>query len=267
MRAFPSVAHIGDGPWALGDQIDLPIRLHAVRAIFVTWSEFVFDGLRHEARREAFTALARPTAILDDGLPNYYELNIIGSDYAVGASQNKVEAARRAIGLLEAVDSLEFRDAAFDDIRYDDFLDTIKCFGPSGYDEQNRWRAAQRDAIALDCAILQNGRLTTRDLALAPLWPNPECAALETNLMAAKKTMNRRELGEHIENWLEERKDGALILNMPAEQARERIVRTANLPRSFWESRSAADTLYAFDYCLYGDLGNPSWGSETSRRI
>lgn len=64
MRAFPGVAGIGNGPWELGSETGLPIRLQAIRAMFVTWSEFVFAGVRSEARREAFDALAVPLAKL-----------------------------------------------------------------------------------------------------------------------------------------------------------------------------------------------------------
>ncbi|RVC46788.1 hypothetical protein EN779_31775 [Mesorhizobium sp. M4B.F.Ca.ET.088.02.2.1] len=75
-----------------------------------------------------------------------------------------------------------------------------------------------------------------------------------------------QDLGHGIEKWLRERKDGSLILGMGVEQARERVVRTANLACSFWETRPATDACHAFDYCLHGDLQNPTWGSETSRR-
>lgn len=267
MRAFLGVALIGDGPWGLGREIDLPIRLHAIRAIFVTWSEFAFDGVRSNARREAFDALAVPLAKLDEGLPDFYNRNIMGSDYAVGAWQGNAEAARRAVSLVEAIESLEFCNPAFDKERpHADFLDTLKPFGPSGHDDLARWREAQRAAIGADCAALRENELTPAELALAPLWPDSASAALETNLTMDLSAKNMRELGGHLEKWLRERKDGSLILDMSAEQARERVIRTANLPRSFWETRAAADTFYALDYCLHGDLGNPDWGSETQRR-
>lgn len=103
--------------------------------------------------------------------------------------------------------------------------------------------------------------MTLTELALAPLWPDSASAALETNLTIGMSAKNMRDLGVHVEKWLRERKDGALILNVSMDQARERVARTASLPRSFWDRRSAADTLCAFDYCLSGDLRNPHWGS------
>lgn len=267
MRAFPGIARIGDGPWGLGREIDLPIRLHSIRAVFVTWSEFVFDGVRNDARREALDALETPLAKLDEGLPDFYQRNIISSDYAVAAWQDATEAARRGVSLVEAIAALEFRDLAFDrDRPHRDFLDTLCIYGPTGRSDMARWRAAQRVAIGVDCAVLRDGEMTRSELALAPLWPDATTAALETNLTMGLSFKNAQDLGYDIEKWLRERKDGSLILGMGAEQARERVVRTANLACSFWETRPATDTCYAFDYCLHGDLQNPNWGSETSRR-
>ena len=57
------------------------------------------------------------------------------------------------------------------------------------------------------------------------------------------------------------------ILGMEPADAAERIVRTANLPPSFWETREPDDTLYIFDYCLHGALDNPNWGSDTQRAL
>lgn len=267
MRAFPGIARIGDGPWGLGREIELPIRLHSIRAIFVTWSEFVFDGVRNDARREAFEALATPLAKLDEALPDFYQRNIISSDYAVAAWQDATEAARRGVSLVEAIAALEFRHLAFDrDRSYRDLLDTLSIYGPTGRDDMARWRAAQRVAIAADCAVLREGEMTRSELALAPLWPDATTAALETNLTMSLSFKNAQDLGHGIEKWLRERKDGSLILGMGVEQGRERVVRTANLACSFWETRPATDACHAFDYCLHGDLQNPTWGSETSRR-
>lgn len=267
MRAFPGIARIGDGPWGLGREIDLPIRLHSIRAVFVTWTEFVFDGVRNDARREALDALETPLAKLDEGLPDFYQRNIISSDYAVAAWQDATEAARRGVSLVEAIAALEFRDLAFDrDRPHRDFLDTLSIYGPTGRSDMARWRAAQRVAIGVDCAVLRDGEMTRSELALAPLWPDATTAALETNLTMGLSFKNAQDLGYDIEKWLRERKDGSLILGMGVEQARERVVRTANLAWSFWETRPATDTCYAFGYCLHGDLQNPNWGSETSRR-
>ena len=259
MRAFPGIARIDDGPWKLGRSVDLLIRLHAIRAIFVTWSEFAFGGVRPDARRKAFDALAVPLAKLDEGLPDFYNLNMMSSDYGVSVSQRAVEAARRAVSLVEAIDCLEFRKLPFDkDERYSQFLDTLSFSGPNGHDERGRWRAAQSAAIGADCATLRENMATLEELALAPLWPNSSSATLETNLTLGLGAKNTRELGVHIEKWLRERKDGPLLLNLEVEKVRERIVRTASLPQSFWESRPPADTLHAFEYCLQGDLQNPS---------
>lgn len=267
LRAFPGVAGIGAGPWGLSSETELPIRLHAIRAIFVTWSEFVFDGVRSDARHEAFEALAAPLAKLDEGLPDFYIRNIMGSDYAAASWEDSTQAARRGVSLVEAIETLAFKDLPFDQSSsYRDFLDTLSIYGPTGRDDMARWRSAQRAAIGADCAVLREKEMTRAELALAPLWPNPTSAALETNLTMSLDAKNMRDLGVYIERWLRERKDGSLVLNMGVEQARERVIRIANLPSSFWEIRSAADTLYAFDYCLHGDLQNPNWGSETLRR-
>jgi hypothetical protein len=267
MRAFPGVSRIGDGPWKLSREIDLPIRLHTIRAIFVGWAESAFDGVRADAAYEAIAALRVPLAKLDEGLPDFYERNIISSDYAVGASQQATEAARRGVALAEAIGTLEFRELEFDrDRSYTDFLDTLSLLGPNGRDNLARWRAAQHAAIAADCTVLCEGEMTRRELALAPLWPSPASAALETNLAFVHSVKNAKDLGGRIETWLRERKDGGLVLGKSPEAVAEVVVRTANLPASFWNNRSADDTLYGFDYCLHGYLDNPNWGSETMTR-
>lgn len=97
MCDFPGIARIGDGSWRLGREIELPIRLDSIRAIFVTWSQFAFDGVHNYSRREAFDALATPLAKLDEALPGFYERNVISSDYAVAAWQDATEAARRGV--------------------------------------------------------------------------------------------------------------------------------------------------------------------------
>ena len=178
-----------------------------------------------------------------------------------------MEAARRGLSLVEAIETITFQDLPFDHGRsYQDFLDTLSIYGPTGRSDMARWRAAQRAAIGADCDVLLEKKMTLAEVALAPLWPNSGSAALETNLTMGLNAQNMRAFGEYIERWLRERKDGFLVLNMDPKQAQERVVQIANLPRSFWECRPATDTLYAFDYCLHGDLGNPSWGSETMRR-
>ncbi|TAD81267.1 MAG: hypothetical protein EAY70_05020 [Sphingomonadales bacterium] len=244
--------------------MDLPIRLHAFRTIFVTWSEFVYGDVRSDARREALNALASELVKLDQGFPDFYNRNIISSDYAVAAWQTNAESARRAVALVEAIGRLQFDTLPFDSGHgYGDFLDTVSFSGPSGRDDRTRWRAAQRAAIGADCTILTQNEMTLQELALAPLWPDSSSAALETNLTMGLSTKNMRELGVNIEKWVRERKDGSLILNQPIDKARERVVRIANLPQSFWERRSPAETLHAFDYCLYGGLQNSHWGRVT----
>lgn len=266
IRSFPGTADIAAGPWSLSAEIDLPIRLHALRAIFVAWSEIVFDGVRKEARAEAFGALAPYVAKLDESLPDFYKLNIISSDYAVSAWEDNTKAARRAVSIVETVNSLEFRQMPFDEGWPSPTpLNTLSIYGPSGRNDMARWRRAQRDAIASDCTVLETGRLGRKELALAALWPNRASAALETNLTMGDSAKNALDLGFYLEKWVRERKDGSLVLNESPEKASERVVRTANLPRSFWETRDAVDTLYAFNYCLNGDLGNEHWGSETTR--
>jgi hypothetical protein len=268
MRAYPGTAVIGAGPWALGAKVDLPIRLNALRALFVTWAGFLFDGVRPQAREEAFAALRPLLEELDEGLPDFYARNIMSSDYAVASWQDSTEAARRAVALVEAIDTLEFRPLEFDRGKsYRDSLDTLSLYGPDGRNNTARWRAAQREAIAVDFELVLERSLSPRDLALAPLWPAPESAALETNLTSGLTQRNYRELGSHIQTWLHERKDGALVLGKEPEEVADCIVKAASLPAPFWEKRAPEDTLYAFDYCLLCYLDNPNWGSETMTRI
>jgi hypothetical protein len=268
LRAFPGVARIGDGPWSLGAEVDLPIRLHAIRAIFIAWTEIAFDGVREGARSDAFDSLRTPLAKLDAALPDFYARNIISSDYAVTAWQDGVEAARRAVALVEAIEALEFRTLEFDHGRsYADSLETLSLYGRDGRSNSVRWRAAQREAIAADCTALADRTTKRREVALAPLWPTRASAALETNLTAGLTETNFRELGGYIQTWVRERKDGALVLGKDPAEVAECLIKTASLPASFWDSRPAGDTLYAFDYCLHCYLDNPNWGSETMTKI
>ena len=267
LRAFPGVGEIGNGAWSLGSETEMHIRLHCLRLIFISWAEFLYDGIRHGAREEAFDDLAKPLALLDEGLPDFYSRNIMGSDYACNSWQQATHAARRAVGLVEAIRTLEFQVQPFDEgVSYSDLFDTLSVNGPTGMSQTKRWRAAQRSAIATDCALLASRSITLAELALAPLWPNFRMAALETNLTMNDTARDMRQLGSHLVTWLRERKDGCLVLGTGAQKAAERITRTANLPRSFWTAREPRHTLYAFDYCLHGALDNPHWGSETSCR-
>lgn len=267
LRAYPGVGDIGNGAWGLGSDTELHIRLHSLRAIFVSWAEFLYDGIRQGAREEAFDDLAIPLARLDEGLPDFYSRNIMGSDYACNSWQEATHAARRAVALVEAIRTLEFRTQPFDeDTAYRDVLDTLSLQGPAGHDNTLRWRAAQRSAIATDCDLLASQSMTLPDLALAPLWPDFRLAALETNLTLNETARDIRQLGSRLATWLRERKDGCLVLGTGPEEAAERLSRTANLPRYFWTAREPKHTLYAFDYCLHGALDNPHWGSETSNR-
>ena len=134
MRVYPGpgrgTASIGTGPWELGNETQLPIRLYAIGAIFVTWADFVFEGVREAARDEAFAALAVPLARLDEGLPDFYSRNIMSSDYVVGSWQDDTHAARRAVALVEAIDTLQIRTMPFDESsRYRDALGTLSNGG------------------------------------------------------------------------------------------------------------------------------------------
>ena len=71
---------------------------------------------------------------------------------------------------------------------------------------------------------------------------------------------NRKRLGLVIAAWLKERRPGALVLGRERQASEERVVRTASLPRSFWEGRSPDSVLDSFDYCLNGSLDNENWG-------
>jgi hypothetical protein len=229
-----------------------------VRAVFVSWCEMLYDGVRVDARGEAFAALAPLLATLDAALPDFYARNMMSSDYAVAAWQAHVEAGRRAAALAETIETLELRPLAFDrDRTWSDGFDTLAHFGPDGRDNQTAWRAAQRAAIGADCAVLREGAMTCRDLMLAPLWPDARSGALATNLCP----LRWQDLGHHADVWLSERKDGALVMGKDAQTMAIRMVGIANLPRGFWEDRHPDDAQKAFDYALYGDLENPHWGA------
>lgn len=263
IRAYPGTAYICDGPWRLGAEVDLPIRLQALRTIFVTWAQFAYPGVREEARAEAISALRKPLLRLDEGLPDFYRRNIMSSDYAVAAWENNTHAARRAVALVEAIDTLEFPELPFDEgRRYNHFLDTRSLAGPTGNQETQDWRNAQATALGVDCQLLADGT-STADLALAPLWHEPWQAALETNVMAGAGHLNFRKFGSTTEIWLRERKEGALVLGRRPEAAREIIVRVANLPPVFWEREDPLDAIDNFNYSLLGYLDNPNWGSST----
>lgn len=257
LRGLYGMARIDDAPWSLSAEIGAALKLQVLRAVFVSWCEILYDGVRPGARSEAFGALAPLLATLDAALPDFYKRNIMSSDYAVSAWQAHVEAGRRAAALAEAIETLEWQKLAFDRNRsWSDSFDTLAHFGPDGRDNQAAWRAAQRAAIGADCAVLRERAMTPRELVLAPLWPDMRSGALATNLHPRQW----KDLGPHAETWLRERKDGALVMGKDPQTMAIRMVGIANLPRGFWEDRHADDAQKAFDYALYGDLGNPHWG-------
>ncbi|HYE43367.1 MAG TPA: hypothetical protein VEA15_08230 [Caulobacteraceae bacterium] len=263
LRGFAGIDRIDNAPWDLSEKLGLPIRLQAIRAVFVAWCELLYDDVRPGAAAEAFGALRPLLSELDQALPHFYGRNVMGSDYAVASWQDSVEAGRRAARLVEAIETLAPEPLPFDaDRRYADLLDNLVLYGPDGHDNQRAWRAAQRAAIAADCEALRRGR-PARELALAPLWPEAAAAALETNLAAT----DWRAFDHYLKIWLRERKDGALVMGKEPAASAERMVRTAGLPAEFWSGRPATDTLYAFDYALHGRLDNPSWGSPTMKRL
>ncbi len=264
LRGFAGLDRIDNAPWALSETHGLPIRLQAIRTVFVAWCELLYDGVRPGARQEAHAALRPLLDELDEALPDFYGRNVMGSDYAVASWQDSVEAARRAARLVEAIETLDPRPLPFDVERsYAELLDNLVLYGPDGHDNKIAWRAAQKGAIAADCEALRAGRLSARELALAPLWPDPASAALETNLAATEW----RAFDHHLKIWLRERKDGALVMGKDAAAQEVRMVRAASLPSGFWEGRQPTDVLYAFDYLLHGRLDNPNWGSLTSVRL
>lgn len=263
LRGIAGLNHIDNAPWSLSEEVAQPIKLQGLRAMFVTWCELLYDGVRTDARQEAFDVLHRLLAKLDEALPDFYHRNIMSSDYAVASWQDSVEAGRRSARLIEAIDSLAFRPHVMDERRqYRDFLDTLSLYGPVGRTNEAAWRAAQRSAIGADCSVLRGGAMTGRDLMLAPLWPSSAAAALETNLASTPWTT----LGQDALIWLRERKDGALVMGKDPEAAAARMIRIANLPPTFWNDRLPADTFYAFNYTLHGAMDNPHWGSASMKR-
>lgn len=198
-----------------------------------------------------------PLATLDTGLADYFRLNI-AHEYAIASSEGRTHAARRAIALVEAIQTLNIAQLQFDtQSRHADIFDTLKL----SWEDQQFWRDAQRCAIGADCALLREGQMTIAELAFAPLWPDSRTAALETNLALSCHLANANALGRDLLRWILERKDGALLFGLDPAKGRERALRTANLPDAFWSSRDTEDTLYSFNYCFEGSLDNATWGS------
>ena len=259
LRVFPASAAIGAGRWELGSKTALPIRLHSIRLLYVTWSGFAFEGVREEARREAFRDLSLCLAELDAGLPEFFEQNFMGNEYQTAAAENRAFAARRAVSLVEAVGKLSFDDLPFDGGHScRSFLDILVL----DWETQQRWRRAQAQGIGADCAVLSDRTMSRRELAMAPLWPNPIGASMETHLLMGHANSNVHDLGFAIERWRRERKDGALVFLQQPAKAAERAVRLANLPASYWNRRDADDTLYAWNECFTATLDSPSWADE-----
>ena len=170
LRGFNGLREIEGAPWSLSDKLGLPIKLHALRVVFIAWCQTLYEGVRPEALGEASDALRPLLAELDEALPEFYSRNVMGSDYAVGAWQADIEAARRVAALVETVNILEFRLAPFDQQRsYTDILDTLSLYGPDATANQAAWRAAQRMAIRRDWEALRSGSTSRRKLMLEPL--------------------------------------------------------------------------------------------------
>jgi hypothetical protein len=258
LRGLYGLARIDDAPWSLSEEVGLPIMLHALRAVFVSWCGTLYRGVRPDAGMEAVAALNPLLARIDEALPDFYAHNFMSSDAAVAAWQSNVEAGRRAAGLVQAINVLEFPTFAFDSGRnWTDSFDTLAHFGPDAASNQAAWRAAQRTAVGADCEVLGKMAATRSDLILAPLWPTAAAAALATNLCPLRWEV----LGPHLEIWLRERKDGALVMGKSPQAMEARMVGIANFPPAFWKDRDAKDALDAFDYALHGSMDNPHWGA------
>jgi hypothetical protein len=256
LRAIFGIARIDDAPWSLSDELGLPIKLQALRAVFIAWTGLLFEGVRQDALKDAFAALNPLLDRLDRALPDFYQRNVMGSDYAVASWQDNVEGGRRAANLVQSIATLEFRTLPFDtDRTYRDFLDTTVFYGPDGRDNQEQWRKLQRSAIAADCNLLRQRMISHAELGLAPLWSTTEAAAFATNV----NTREWADLERYTEIWLRERKDGSLIMGKQPSAMAERMVKMASLPCAFWEKPAAKEALKAFDYALAG-MENPRLG-------
>ena len=262
IRAYPETSNIGVGIWQLGGEVDLPIRLQALRTIFVTWAGFAYSGVRQAAREEAISALRIPLARLDEALPHFDRYNFVGNENQLHSHKNSTQTARRAVALVEAIETLTFATMPFDsEHSHRDFLDTGRSVSTHRSSSQG-WIEAQAAAITADCRLLERG-IGLVELSLAPLWHEAWQAARETDVMAGAAHHNFRKLGSSIQRWLYERKDGGLVLGLTPAEAQEIIVKLANLPPSFWERDDPLDAIDNFDYSLLGYLDNPNWGSST----
>ena len=263
-RAFPGLAGLGFDTYWREAQDDKPLLtlLAATRALFVAWAELVYDGVRPDARREAAAMLSERIQAFDAAVPHFYADHSGMNDYGIDAMQQNVEAARRALSWIAWGAGLAFARPPGDSGKsYVGPFDTLARFGPTGRDESRQWAAQQSAAIDHDRALVEQG-LSARALIQMPLWPDRESEAREIALADLDWFFlsNRKRLGLVIAAWLKERRPGALVLGRERQASEERVVRTANLPRSFWEGRSPDSVLDSFDYCLNGSLDNENWG-------
>ncbi len=248
LRGFGGIRRIDEGVWSLSRDIGLDLKLQSLRALFVSWAEATFAGVRGGARREAFSALTPLLTRLDAQMPDFYNQNIMSNDYHCASMQCFTEAGRRSAGLVEAIESLEYRLQAFD-IAWDhnDILDTAYLSGPNGRDEAEAWRVAQRDALRADIHLLTSGTTCT-SLMMLPLWPSSRSSAIETNVAAGGwKDFG----GRCIERWIMERKDGALVMGKEPRDAAAGIVGIASQESNFWTGRPAKDVIAALQQQLF----------------
>lgn len=261
-RAFAGIYDLHDGEGATYRRTDIErMMLALVRVSVVHWISLAFGGVDPERLEAAAAELGSAIGMYDERRPNFYGQNIMGSDYAVGAREQNLDAARRVLALASKITGSPMPSPRDLDAKYAAPLQTFSIFGPESWTHRQRWAKLLEASILNDRELLQ--RIDVAELVLEPLWVDSAGDAMETHLGEVHWALmaEQRWLGRELIAFIRERRGGRLVLGNPPEQMAERMRAIAALPDEFWEGRLAEDVCEGLHYCLSGDMENPYWGA------
>jgi hypothetical protein len=262
LRAFAGIFDLQDGEGPTYSRADIErLMLALVRVTILYWVDLTYGGVDAERLEAATGELKAAIALFDERRPNFYGQNIMGSDYAVGAREQNLDAGRRVLALASEIGGDPMPSPRDHHTKYLAPFETFSIFGPEGYTHRKRWADLLKASILSDRELLE--RIDVARLMLEPLWADPAGDAMETHLGEVHWALlaEQRWLGRELIAFIRERRGGRLVLGNPPEQMADRMRAIAALPNEFWEGRSAEDVCEGLHYCLSGDMENPHWGA------
>ena len=104
LRAFAGIFDLksGEGPTYSRAELE-QMMLALLRTVIVHWVACAYGGVEHDRLSRADALLRKWIATFDERRPHFYEQNIMGSDYAVGAREQNLDGARQVLALASEI--------------------------------------------------------------------------------------------------------------------------------------------------------------------